>query len=186
MELSAVIISVVALATSLLLGWRALTLSRQSNTVPVLIDLFREHRSDRLADARHFVHNELSKYDLTKGLSELPQEKQTLIRELAWFYDNLGALVTHGIVDVAPVSGYLGVSVLAVWERMQPLIEAERSKRQDSIDPQRWQIYFENLYHLIQELPPERARSTQRLWRLQHSDLQAGDPANAIANNGAG
>lgn len=169
MEPAAVTISIVALATSVFLGWKALTLSRQSNTMPVLIDLFREHRSERLADARHFVHHQLGEYDLTKGLSELPEEKQTLVRELAWFYDNLGSLVTHGIIDVAPVSGYLGVSVLAVWEKMRPLIETERIRRQDSRDPQRWQIYFENLYHLIQEMPPEKARSTQRLWRLQRS-----------------
>lgn len=180
MELAAVIISIVAVATSVLLGWRALTLSRQSNTMPVLIDLFREHRSDRLADARYFVHHQLDEYDLSKGLSELPEEKRSLIRDLAWFYDNLGALVTHGIIDVSPVSGYLGVSVLAVWEKMQPLIEAERVERQDSFDPQRWQIYFENLYYLIQNMPPEKARSTQRLWRLQrstHAEVAAGDTA---------
>src|ERR1041384_7629454 len=104
MELAALAISIVALTTSVLLGWRALMLSRQSNTMPVLIDLFREHRSDRLASARQFVHHQLGDYDLTKGLSELPEEKQTLVRELAWFYDNLGALIAHGIVDVAPVS----------------------------------------------------------------------------------
>lgn len=167
MELAAVIISIVALAASVLIGWKALTLSRQSNTMPVLIDLFREHRSQRLADARQFVHHQLTEYDLTKGLSELPEEKQTLVRELAWFYDNLGALVTHGIIDVSPVSGYLGVSVLTTWEKMQPLIEAERITRQDSFDPQRWQIYFENLYYLIREMPPEKARATQPLWRLQ-------------------
>ena len=151
-------------------------LSRQSKTMPVLIDLFREHRSERLADARYFVQHELAEYDLTKGLSELPAEKQTLTRELAWFYDNLGALVTHGIIDVSPLSGYLGVSVLAVWEKMRPLIETERIKRQDSLDPQRWQIYFENLYHLIQEMPPEKARSTQRLWRLQRSTRAEVEP----------
>jgi hypothetical protein len=51
MELAALIISIVALAVSVLLGWKALILARHSNTMPVLIDLFREHRSDRLAEA---------------------------------------------------------------------------------------------------------------------------------------
>jgi hypothetical protein len=167
MALAAVIISIVAVMTSVILGWRALTLARHSNTMPVLIDLFREHRSDRLADARHFVYFDLSKCDLSLGMDGLPDDKKALVRELAWFYDNLGTLVAHGVIDIEPVSGYLGQSVLLYWEKMQPLVQAERKKRQSQYDPERWQIYFENLYHLIQELPPEKARSTQRMWRLQ-------------------
>ena len=140
MASAALIISIIAAATSISLGWRALTLARHSNTMPVLIDLFREHRSRQLADAREFVYFDLANYDLSLGLDALPEDKQNLVRSLAWFYDNLGALVAHGVIDIAPVSGYLGQSVLAYWERLQPLIEAERKKRQDSHDPDRWQL----------------------------------------------
>ena len=136
--------------------------------MPVLIDLFREHRSKRLADARQFVYFDLHKCDLSLGLDALPEDKKALVRDLAWFYDNLGAMVAHGVVDIAPVSGYLGQSVLLNWEKMEPFIQAERKKRQDSYDPERWQIYFENLYHLIREQPPAKARSVQRMWRLQN------------------
>lgn len=167
MALAAVIISILAVMTSVILGWKALTLARHSNTMPVLIDLFREHRSERLGDARHFVYFDLPKCDLSRGMDGLPDDKKSLVRELAWFYDNLGTLVTHGVIDIEPVSGYLGQSVLVYWERMQSLIQAERKKRQGQYDQERWQIYFENLYHLIRELPPEKARSAQRMWRLQ-------------------
>jgi hypothetical protein len=166
MALAAFIISIVAAATSIILGWRALTLARHSNTMPVLIDLFREHRSPQLADARQFVYFELANYDLSLGLDALPDDKRNLVSHMAWFYDNLGALVAHGVIDIAPVSGYLGQSVLVYWERLQPLIEAEREKRRGSYDPDRWQIYFENLYHVIRGLSPEKARSAQRMWRL--------------------
>ena len=169
MGLAAVIISIVAVATSLLIGMRALTLTRHSNTMPVLVELFGQHRSQRLADTRAFVYKDLGKFDLSEGLGGLPEDKQILIRELAWFYDNLGALVTHGVVDVAPISGYLGQSVTLVWEQMRPLVESERKRRSDSYDAERFQIYFENLYHLVQELPPAQARSSQRLWRLRRS-----------------
>jgi hypothetical protein len=165
-EVAAVVISIVALATSVFLGWKALTLARHSNTMPVLIELFGQHRNKRLADARQFIYHHLDEYDLSLGLDGLPAESQELVRELAWFYDNLGALVAHGVVDVAPVSGYLGQSVVIVWEKLQPLIKAERDKRRDSYDPERWQIYFENLYHLIREQPPEQARSAQHMWRV--------------------
>lgn len=168
MALAAVIISIVAVVTSVIYGWRALRFARHSNTMPVLIELFREHRSERLADARRFVYSDLHKCDLSLGLDGLPEDKKALVRDLAWFYDNLGTLVAHGVIDIAPVSGYLGQSVLLYWEKMQPLIQAEREKRRDSYDPGRWQIYFENLYHLIREQSPEKARSAQRRWRLQN------------------
>src|ERR1700751_4405308 len=177
MALAALIISIVAAVASVLLGWRALTLTRHSNTMPVLIDLFREHRSDRLSDARDFVYWDLSKYDLSMGLSELPDEKQSLVRDLAWFYDNLGTLVTSGVIDLEPVSGYLGQSVLTYWEKMEPLVQAERKKRQGGYDQERWQVYFENLYRLIRDLPPENARSKQRMWRV-------GKPGHAPTGSG--
>lgn len=171
MALTAVIISILAVATSIFLGWRALTLDRHSNSMPVLIEMFREHRSKQLADAREFIYYNLADYDPSQGLSVLPEEKQNLVRDLAWFYDNLGALVAHGVIDVSPVSGYLGQSVLLYWEKIQPLVEAERKKRNESYDPQRWQIYFENLYYLIQQQSPEQARSSQPMWRLGLSRL---------------
>jgi hypothetical protein len=167
MALAAFIVSIVAVMTSVGLGWRALTLARHSNTMPVLIDLFREHRSERLADARQFVYFDLPKCDLSLGMEGLPEDKRAIVRDLAWFYDNLGALVAHGVIDIEPVSGYLGQAVLLNWERMERLIQAERNKRQDSYDPERWQIYFENLYHLVRQLPPQKARSAQGRWRLQ-------------------
>lgn len=172
MALAAVIIAIVAVATSVILGWRTLTLARHSNAMPVLVDLFREHRGQQLADARRFVYFDLSQFDLSLGLNGLPEDKQALVRDLSWFYDNLGALVAHGVIDIAPVSGYLGQSVLVNWEKMQPLITAERKKRQDSYDPERWQVYFENLYYLIREKSPEKARSVQRMWRLQNPALE--------------
>ena len=81
MALAAVIISIVAVATSVIFGWRTLTLARHSNAMPVLIDLFREHRSKPLADARQFVYFDLSKCDLSLGLDGLPEDKKALVRD---------------------------------------------------------------------------------------------------------
>ena len=96
------------------------------------------------------------------------QDCRDLVRELAWFYDNLGALVAHGVIDIEPVSGYLGGSVISVWERLEPVVLAERARRAGNgmPDPNRWQEYFENLYHLVREVPADRSRAQTRLWRL--------------------
>ncbi|WP_329134933.1 hypothetical protein OG552_20310 [Streptomyces sp. NBC_01476] len=167
MNTAALVLSIVAVVVSVVVSLRQITLARHSNALPVVIDLFREHRSDHLTTARAFVYRELPAYDLSQGLDALPEEKQRLVRDLAWFYDNLGALVAHNLVDVEPVSGYLGGSVILIWEKMEPLVRGERVKRDPANqDPIRWQVYFENLYHLVKETPPSKARSGEKLWRL--------------------
>ncbi|TVZ75664.1 hypothetical protein [Streptomyces sp. BK340] len=168
MEIAALVVSLVAFGVSGAVSWRQLRLSEQANTLPVVVDLFREHRSVRLARARTFVHEELPACDLSLGLAGLPDEGQDLVRELAWYYDNLGALVTHGVVEIEPVSGYLGGSVISVWEHLEPLVAVERARRAQNAlpDPTRWQEYFENLYHLVRETPAEQARAETPLWRL--------------------
>lgn len=171
MEIAALAVSLVALGVSGAVSWRQLRLSQHANALPVAVDLFREHRSVRLAQARTFVHEELPSCDLSRGLAGLPAEGRDLMRELAWYYDNLGALVTHGLVGIEPVSGYLGGSVISVWEHMEPLVTAERARRAHNAlpDPNRWQEYFENLYRLVLETPAEQARARTRLWRLTNS-----------------
>ncbi|CAM5549207.1 DUF4760 domain-containing protein [Streptomyces microflavus] len=168
MEIAALVVSLVALAVTGAVSFRQLRLTEHANTLPVLVDLFREHRSERLAQARQVVHERLPAHDLSAGLAGLPERDRDLVRELAWFYDNLGALVAHGVVDIEPVSGYLGGSVISVWESMRPLVQAERDKRAQNAmpDPNRWQEYFENLYHLVRETPADRARAATHLWRL--------------------
>ncbi|MFC9931952.1 hypothetical protein [Streptomyces sp. NPDC127190] len=171
MEIAALVVSVVALMVSGAVSLRQLRLTEHANTLPVLVDLFREHRSVRLAQARQFVHQELPACDLSAGLAGLPEDGRDLVRELAWYYDNLGALVAHGVVDIEPVSGYLGGSVIAVWERVEPLVAVERAKRAQNAlpDPNRWQEYFENLYHLVRDMPAERVRAQTHRWRLPRS-----------------
>ncbi|MFE0174303.1 hypothetical protein ACFWZ2_18475 [Streptomyces sp. NPDC059002] len=168
MEIAALVVSVMALGVSGLVSVRQLRLTEHANTLPVVVDLFREHRSVRLARARQVVFEQLPTWDLSNGMEALPETERNLIRELAWYYDNLGALITHGVVDIEPVSGYLGGSVISVWEQMEPLVRVERAKRAQHAlpDPNRWQEYFENLYHLVREMPPSQARAQTDLWRL--------------------
>ncbi len=157
-DVAALVISFLALAVSGYFAWQAVKLSRQANASRVLIDLFTEHRSERLAKARHFVHNELRPYDPRDGLDALPPDKRALVQDLAWYYDNLGVLVHHKVVDIKPISGYLGGSVLDVWPKLKPFIDAEREKRRvaGTAHPGRWQIYFEILHQRVQKQPPEK------------------------------
>jgi hypothetical protein len=53
-----------------------------------------------------------------------------------------------------------------MWERMQPFVEAERSRRAGFADPARRQAYFENLYVVIKYTGPEAYRTKASVWRL--------------------
>ncbi|NUR69501.1 MAG: hypothetical protein HOU81_01635 [Hamadaea sp.] len=167
MEITALVLSLLSLALSAVVGWRAITLSRQANSVDMVVDLFREHRGSDLAEARRFVYTSYTEFETNHGLSGIPGDGRELIRRLSCYYDNLGALVAHGIVDLDLVAGYMGSSVVSMWDRLEPLIVAERTLRHaQTYDDQRWQRYFENLAILVRHRVPATARADQALWRL--------------------
>jgi hypothetical protein len=89
MQLAALGISILALLVSVAAVRRQIQLSQHSNSIPVLVDLFREHRSDYLAKARSLVIYQLSDSDLGSGLAGLPEDQRRQVRDLIWFYDNL-------------------------------------------------------------------------------------------------
>jgi len=159
LELAGLLMAAVALVISLTTAQRQLRLARHANVVPVLIDVFREHRGQHLADARLFVYTEIDRYDLSLGLPGLPDDgKRDLVRHLMWYYDNVGAMVVHRIVDLEPVSGYLGGSVDDMWTALEPLVLAERERRTLASDPLRWQWYFEHLALQVRSRPPAKVR----------------------------
>jgi hypothetical protein len=112
-DLPALSLSILALVVSVVAAIRQSKLARQANSLPVLIDMFREHRGRRLTEARTFVSEKLQHRDVASGLKKgLPdKEERWLLQDLLWYYDNLGALVAHEVVDLGPVAGYLGGSI---------------------------------------------------------------------------
>jgi len=172
MEIWALVVSVAALAVSVAVAIRQLRLARHTNSVPVLVDMFREHRGHELAETRVFVHEKLRLMDQEDGLASVPSDWRERVRDLLWFYDNLGVLVIHNIVDADVVSGYLGAAATSVWQSTQRLIVAERDRRRpDSpVDPERWQAYFELMVREFAVHSPSSARSAPSQtpwWRLR-------------------
>jgi len=84
-----------------------------------------------------------------------PREDEEPVRELAWFHDDLGALVTHNVVGLKSVSAYPGGSVIsAAREHVQPLAAVERA---GGSAPRRFQVCFEKLCLPVEESPPRRS-----------------------------
>jgi hypothetical protein len=168
MQIAALTISLVAILVSVVAVRRQIQLSRHSNSIPMLVDLFREHRSDYLAQVRRYVVYELSTSDLGNGLAGLPDEQRRHVRDLLWFYDNLGAFVVYEIVDAPLVTGYLGGSVIDAWEKLLPLIDAERANRAAAgrTDHKHWLEYFQYLYHVaVAEGPKNGDRRIRTMMR---------------------
>ncbi|OBA98272.1 hypothetical protein A5666_22785 [Mycolicibacterium fortuitum] len=190
-------ISVIAIAVSVF-SYQA---ARHNVSTKVLVDMFKEHRSAEFAETRRFVHRQIDPvtHPHNQGFGAFG-DMESRVRDLAWFYDNLGVLVHHGTVSVGPVSGYLGGSVSDMWNKLEPYIQAERSSRSASVNPERWQIYFELLNERIRVNQPTeaiRARpfsASRRAWfRVQskHSYLrrlrnESGTVPSAGASNRAG
>ena len=89
---------------------RVITRSGGANALPVLIDVLREHRCLKHAKARQFIDWDLDCVSMTQicGFGGLPLDVRDDIRDLAWFDDQLGVLVAHEIVEVAPISTFGG------------------------------------------------------------------------------
>ena len=104
-ELAGLLVAVLALGVALATAQRQIRQARHANVVPVLIDLFREHRSTRFTNARRFVYRDLQNYDLTNGMDSLPEDDREVVRDLMSYYDNLGAMVAHQVIDIEPVAG---------------------------------------------------------------------------------
>ena len=154
--------SVLVALMAVVVALRANRLARHANALPTLVELFREYRNDRLSSTRRQIWWSADQWEPGDGLDGIPGNERQKVRELLWFLDNLGALVTHDIVAIGPVSGYLGGSALNMWERLEPFILSERQK----LENPEWQLYFQNLAALIRETPPSRAR--QGPWWWQH------------------
>jgi hypothetical protein len=171
MQLGALLVSITALLTSVTVAATQIRVSRAGNSVQTLIGLFTEHRSHYLAESRHVVFNDAENWDLSQGLAGVPEEHRVQVRDLMWFYDNLGVLVAHGVVDIRPVSAYLGGSVLEMWVKLEPLVQAERRKRAVAgfSDSGRWQYYFEFLVKMAKFYTPSNYRKLPMYVRFRMS-----------------
>jgi hypothetical protein len=96
------------------------------------------------------------------GVDALPDA----VRQLMWFYDNLGLLVVHGVVEPDPVISFVGGSAMWAWERLEPFIRAERATSDEPTGGHHYQEYFENLVLLARDPSLGQARIREKLWRL--------------------
>jgi len=137
----ALVISVAAFVTSIYVARRQLKLTQDSNVLPIIIDAFKETRTLQFSQSIEFVRDKLSvDYSSEDGYRNLPEQAKAHIRRVGLFYDDIGKLVAHQIVDEQLVIGAYGSAVVKMWDRMAPFVYAER-QRHDNLT----MAYFEDL-----------------------------------------
>lgn len=154
----AIALSVAAIVVALLSAWYArgqLHEARRASAMPLVIDMFREFREMRGARLR------VAGTDTTNvPLTDLHGE----IVAMAHLLDNMGMLVAEGLVRPELIAGYMGTSVVVVWEKLRSSIEWERQYRRELGLSDAYQAYFEHLAVIMREVDPDEARKKLRRW----------------------
>ncbi|MFF3453672.1 hypothetical protein ACFYXH_04930 [Streptomyces sp. NPDC002730] len=140
LNLLAVLVAAAALATSLAMSRRQLRLAQNSNVLPIVIQLFRETREPDFSQAIEYVARRLAtEHPPDNGYRYLPDEAKRPIRRISLFYDDVGKLVAHGVVDEQIVIGSYGWNIVAMWDVLAPYIYRERELSSKAM------LYFEDL-----------------------------------------
>ena len=115
---------------------------RSSNQIAVLTEVRETLESERFAQARRYISEELPKLiGSPAGRAQLaapppmPRELES-IRMLANFFENVGAFVRHGIIDETIACDLWGSVVLDTWEQLEPVVAIRRHR-----NPSVWESF---------------------------------------------
>ncbi|MGW7208845.1 DUF4760 domain-containing protein [Streptomyces sp. NPDC054837] len=158
LNLVAVLVAVTALATSMAVSRRQLRLAQNSNVLPIVIQLFRETREPEFSKAIEYISTRLAaEHPSDQGYRALPSEVKRDIRRVSLFYDDVGKLVAHGVVEESLIIGSYGLNIVNMWDVLAPYIYKERILTTKAM------LYFEDLAARAKARPMESVHSHLRL-----------------------
>ncbi|MEV0178429.1 hypothetical protein AB0I54_03850 [Streptomyces sp. NPDC050625] len=156
----ALAISVLSLVVSSFVSARQLQLANNSNLLPVVVELFRETRQPDFSRAIEYIKSDLAREHSPEfGYRRLPDEPLRHVRRVSLFYDDVGKLVAHGVVDERLIIGSYGPNIINMWNVLAPYIYRERELTTKAM------IYFEDLAHRARVRPQIRVHAELRLHR---------------------
>ncbi len=128
----AVIVAFGALAVSLIFAMRQTRIMRQSNQVPLFVDLIQEFRSKDFQRAEQYVLCKLRKENSPeKGVLGLQDEARFASTTIQSFFGVLGHLVMDDIISEASTVSTLGYRANRLWTELAPFIAGERKLHGD-------------------------------------------------------
>jgi hypothetical protein len=151
MACASVLISIAALIIALY----ALREARKSNTLPGALEFLGQYRG--LATDRRRVIDKLKPN--AGEVSDLDPEIRDEVIRVSHYLDQLGFLVEHNLVDAKLVAGFMGDSIVLLWQVLSPFIKTERERRGGGD----YQWYFQKLAERMEAMEPARVRR-ERGW----------------------
>lgn len=125
----AIVISATSLAVSGVLAVRQNRTASAGYSLPVVLEIFDQFRSEEFFEARQYVFHDLNKdFERPMAYTDLPPDVRTKVRIVGGRYDDLGKLVAHGVVGEELIIGSSGTAIRRVWEAVAPFVYEERRK----------------------------------------------------------
>ena len=153
-DLLSLSLSVFSLLISTLVLVRQISFSKKSNQLQVAIDVLREYRHIEFKNKVKIIFANIDSQNTThKTFEDYPADVCNALRSVSNFFDNIGLLIFHKLVDKEIIIGFMGENALTVWNKIFPLILNIRAK--SGMD---YQCYFEHFICLIQEKDPDMVR----------------------------
>jgi len=154
-SLIGLLLSIVATMMSLVILVRQTTFLRQSNHIPISVELAQEFRSDTFLDANDYVVHKLrQEHSPEAGVSGLPPDARRAVDRVTSYFTGLGALAVQQMLDEPYAVTFMGYRANRAWTELEPYIIRERQIRDDSD----YLVFFEDLVCRIRNhWPPTKA-----------------------------
>lgn len=122
----AIVLSVVAFATSTYIALQHQTLQKAANFAPAYIQLLKQYQTMEFHDHYRYVTTKLkTEHDPKLGISGLPDDARRAVYDIAYFFHGYGMFRLLRILDdqVLPT---MQPRMVAVWAAIEPFVERER------------------------------------------------------------
>jgi hypothetical protein len=129
LSISALLLSLLALAVSTRLAVKQQAMQRHANTLPALSLLLAEFRSANFHESYEYVCSRLQEHPAECGISGLPREARRHVYAVCYLYQHLGELVRLGVVNERELLIPARNRLTAVWSAVQPFVLSERANK---------------------------------------------------------
>lgn len=159
-------------ALGVFLARGALIQDRRATQLAAAIDLLREYRSSEMREARRKIHH--FAYEDGSKLEDLKDGDREAVELVGHYLDNVGLLVEHELLSIGPARAFLGGSALVMWEKLELIIRAERTKGGLRSS---YQAHFEDF--VAQMDRDKLLRDIAKLRRMPSATTRPGRPSSA-------
>jgi hypothetical protein len=119
-----------ALIVSLFFAMRQTGIMRQSNQLPVFVDMVREFRSEEFQRYEQYILRDLGPNNNPElGVMKLPDEARLAVLTIQSFFGTLATLITEGFISEEAAVLLLGYRANELWEKLEPFVIGEREIR---------------------------------------------------------